>query len=169
MALEKNLLNVLAGPTTQQYNFFNISLAHCCSVFLLATFNLQFWRCLYQLNDFRMCQEKKDFVKLWKTCFSFYLCVFAMLSFCFGQLYSQLGRQIHAFKKINKNHISRFKTKAKQTCYWQYLFQGIVNVLIYKLKYMGTKDMIDNKCLIAIQKDRCNKSYHFYFHRKCKL
>lgn len=42
----------------------------------------------------------------------------------------------------------------KQICYWQHIFQHTANVLIYKLKYMETKDMIGNKCLVALQKDR---------------
>lgn len=74
-------------------------------------------------------------------------------------MHSQLGRQMYAFKKINKNHILHFKSKAKQICYWQHILQYIANVLIYKLKYTETKDMIDNKCLVTLQKDTCKKTF----------
>lgn len=47
--------------------------------------------------------------------------------------------------QLTKNHVFNFKSKAKHICYWQHVFQHTGNVLIYKSKYMETKDMISKK------------------------
>lgn len=98
------------------------------------------------------------------------ICICNALILFWITVFSVRRTNIYAFKKIKKNHISHFKTKAMQICYWQNLFQDIVNVLIYKLKYMGSKDMIDNKFLIGLQikTDAINLTTSIFL-RKCKL
>jgi len=84
--------------------------------------------------------------------------------------FKKINQQISRFAfQIKRIHVLHFKSKEKQVCYWQHIFQHIANVLIYKIKYMEIKDMIDNKCVVALQKDRCNKLFHlrtFFFLEK---
>lgn len=91
-----------------------------------------------------MCQEKRFCENVAEIVFSF-TCKFFILPILFWMNVFPIRQTNVCIQENQQNHILHFKSKAEQIGCWQHIFLRTANVLIYKPKYMETKDMIDNE------------------------